>query len=307
MAEKLLEQAEEALAVEEELVPVTEEFLAQLRAEIADLEDKEALLTEKLCVAKEKGLVVQADRCRALLQKVVLQKRIKKDELQESEARKLAEELDALAEELEPIFNPDPFEEEKEQEYDYRAKAKRLGIWSRLVGFGGFFACLIGAFVYLFLCQVETMNLPFEWMNLAATGVVAVVFVVLGLIIGASANNCEKLADEIEAERLEKEAELAKQREAEILALANLNAISEAYSIETKKDFEIAHPKKKLFGSVKLPEVPDGVKKNVHKIVPIATACTAVVAAAALSSAQKKKAAEKRSAAVRKEFFNWLG
>jgi hypothetical protein len=271
------------------------------------LEEKEALLTEKLCAAKEKGLVAQADRCRALLQKVVLQKRIKKDELQECEARKLAEELDELAAELELEFDPDLFVEEKQEEYDYRAKAKRMSLWSRIVGFGGFLTCLIGAFIYLFLCQVETMNLPFEWMNLAITGVVAVIFVIVGLLIGHSANACEDKADEIESERLEKEAELAKKKEAELLALANLNAISEAYSIETNKDFEIAHPKKKLFGSVKMPEVPEGVKKNVHKIVPIATACTAVVAAIALSSAQKKKAAERRSAAVRKEFFNWLG
>lgn len=307
MAEKLLQQVEEPVVTDEELAPVTEEMLAELRASIADLEEKEALLTEKLCAAKEKGLVAQADRCRALLQKVVLQKRIKKDELQECEARKLAEELDELAAELELEFDPDLFAEEKQEEYDYRAKAKRLGLWSRIVGFGGFLACLIGAFAYLFLCQVETMNLPFEWMDLAITGVVAVIFVIVGLLIGHSANACEDKADEIEAERLEKEAELAKKKEAELLALANLNAISEAYSIETNKDFEIAHPKKKLFGSVKMPEVPEGVKKNVHKIVPIATACTAVVAALALSSAQKKKAAERRSAAVRKEFFNWLG
>ena len=307
MAEKLLQQAEEPIVTDEELVPVTEEMLEALRTSIADLEEKEALLTEKLCAAKEKGLVAQADRCRALLQKVVLQKRAKKDELQECEARKMAEELDALAAELELEFDPDPFVEEKQAEYDYRAKAKRLGLWSRIVGLGGFFACLIGAFVYLFLCQVETMNLPFEWMNLAATGVVAAIFVIVGLLIGHSSKSCKKIADEIEAERLEKEEELAKKKAAEMLALANLNAISEAYSIETNKDFEIAHPKKKLFANVKMPELPEGVKKNVHKIVPIATVCTAVVAAAALSSAQKKKAAERRSVAARREFFNWLG
>ena len=307
MADKMLQKAEDPVVTEEELVPVTEEMLEVLRATIAELEEKEALLTEKLCMAKEKGLVQQADRCRSLLQKVVVQKRLKKDELQECEARKLAAELDELAEELELEFDPKPFEEEKAAEYNYRAKSKRVSLASRIVGFVGVFACMVGALVYLMLTQVETMNLPFNWLYLAITGVAAVVFLIVALLIGHSANNYRRMADELEAEIRAGEEELARQKQAELMALANLNAVSEAYSKETEKAFELAHPKKKLFGAVKMPEVPEVVKKNVHKIVPAATVCTAVVAAVALSSAQKKKAAERRSAAVRKEFFNWLG
>ncbi|MBR2019635.1 MAG: hypothetical protein IKA05_04480 [Clostridia bacterium] len=307
MADKMLQQAEEPVTNEPELVSVTEEMLEELRATIAELEEKETLLTEKLCAAKEKGLIQQADRCRALLQKVVIQKRIKKDELQECEARKLADELDALAEELELEFDPDPLEEEREIGYNYRAKAKRVSLISRLVGFVGIFSCFVGSFIYLLLAQVETLNLPFEWMYLAITGVAAVIFLIVALLIGHSANNYRRLAEEKEEEIRLAEEELARQKQAELLASAHLNAMSEAYSKETEKDFAIAHPKKRLFGSVKVPEVPEAVKKNVHKIVPVATVCTAVVAAAALSSAKKRRAAERRSAAVRKEFFNWLG
>ena len=200
MADKMLQQAEEPVTNEPELVSVTEEMLEELRATIAELEEKETLLTEKLCAAKEKGLIQQADRCRALLQKVVIQKRIKKDELQECEARKLADELDALAEELELEFDPDPLEEEREIGYNYRAKAKRVGLISRLVGFVGIFSCFVGSFIYLLLAQVETLNLPFEWMYLAITGVAAVIFLIVALLIGHSANNYRRLAEEKEEE-----------------------------------------------------------------------------------------------------------
>ena len=308
MADKILQQAEEPVVdTAEAVADVTEEMLELLRASIAELEEKEKLLTEKLCMAKEKGLTQQADRCRALLQKVVVQKRLKKDELQQAEACKLADELDALAEELEQEFDPKPFEEEKELEYNYRAKSKRLSLISRMVGFIGVFACLVGSFVYLLFTQVETLNLPFEWIYLAITGVAAVIFVIIALLIGGSANSYKRLADEVEADRLEAERLLEEQKREELLALSQLNAVSEAYALETNQDMQNAKPQRKLLGSVKLPEVPEKVKKNVHKIVPIAAVCTAVAAIFAVSSASKKAAAEKRSAAARRDFFKWLG
>ena len=307
MADKKLLQAEEAVAEEEIVFDAAEEELEMLRAAIAALEEKEALLTEKLCIAKEKGLTVQADKCRDLLQKVIAQKQTKKGELQEAEARKLAAELDELTEKLENEIDPKPFEEEKELEYNYRAKAKRMSLISRLIGFVGVFACMAGAIVYLLLTQVETMNLPFEWLYLAITGGAAVVFLIVAICIGNTANAYMRLADEIEAERLEAERALAEQAKAELLALNTLNAVIEANSAETKQDMLNAKPKRKFLPDVKLPEVPESVKKNVHKIVPVAAVCTAIVAATAIKSAQKNAAAAKRSAAARKEFFNWLG
>ena len=90
MADKKLLNAEEAVAEEEVVFDAAVEELELLRAAIADLEEKEAILTEKLCLAKEKGLTAQADKCRELLQKVIAQKQVKKGELHEAEARKLA-------------------------------------------------------------------------------------------------------------------------------------------------------------------------------------------------------------------------
>ena len=267
MADKILQQAEEPVVdTAEAVADVTEEMLELLRASIAELEEKEKLLTEKLCMAKEKGLTQQADRCRALLQKVVVQKRLKKDELQQAEACKLADELDALAEELEQEFDPKPFEEEKELEYNYRAKSKRLSLISRMVGFIGVFACLVGSFVYLLFTQVETLNLPFEWIYLAITGVAAVIFVIIALLIGGSANSYKRLADEVEADRLEAERLLEEQKREELLALSQLNAVSEAYALETNQDMQNAKPQRKLLGSVKLPEVPEKVKKRIQAI-----------------------------------------
>lgn len=307
MADKKLLNAEEAVAEEEVVFDAAVEELELLRAAIADLEEKEAILTEKLCLAKEKGLTAQADKCRELLQKVIAQKQVKKGELQEAEARKLAAELDELTEQMENEISPKPFEEEKELEYNYRAKANRMGLISRLIGFVGVFACMVGAIVYLLLTQVETMNLPFEWLYLAITGGAAVVFLIVAICIGNTASAYRCLADEIEAERVAAEEALAEQAKAELLALHTLNAAIEANGAEVKQDMQNAKPKRTFLPDVKLPEVPEKIKKNVHKIVPVAAICTAIVAATAIKSAQKNAAAAKRSAAARKEFFNWLG
>ena len=113
---------------------------------------------------------------------------------------------------------------------------------------------------------------------------------------------------EIQMAALEKIAGMsAEEAKAELLAQNTLNAVIEANQAETKQDMQNAKPKRRFLPDVKLPEVPEGVKKNVHKIVPVAAICTAIVAAAAISTAQKNAAAAKRATATRKEFFKWLG
>ncbi len=301
------ELAENPVVTEEE----TDEF-ADLRASIADLEEKEALLSEKLCLAKEKGLMAQAERCRELLQKAVLQRLRLQDELKEAEAQKLAAELDALTGELGEVLDPAPISEEViEEEYNHMAKSKRLSLVSRAIGFIGVFASLVGALVYMILTMPETLNLPFDWLCLAIVGVAAVAFIIIAMLIGASANSHRRIAEEMEAERIELEQALAAQAEYEKLALEQLEAATEAYAIETKLDLEKAMPeapaepeKKPLLN---LPEIPEAVKENVHKIMPVAAACAAAVAAVAIVSAQKRSAEAKRASATRKEFFKWLG
>lgn len=295
--------------VEEEVLPTpTEEMLDAMRAEIADLEEKETVLTEKLCLAKEKGLVAQAEKCRELLQIAILQKMRKTDELREAEARKIAAELDALTAELEQEINPSPVTEEQiEEQYNYMAKSKRLALVSKIVGGIGTCACVVGALVYLILTQVETMNLPFEWLYLIADGAAFVVFTVIALCIGSSAKRCRQIAEELEAEILETERLFEEQKAAEAMMLERLDANAEAYTAETNQAIENAKAPKKTFGSITLPEIPDAVKKNVHKIAPVAAACVTAVAAVAVVSSQKRAAEAKRASATRKEFFKWLG
>ena len=108
MSDIMLQQDNEPVVEEEILLDETEEealtvedALEDLRAAIADMEEKEAVLTEKLCIAKQKGLTIQAEKCRKLLQRVIAEKRAMKEELQEAEAFQLASEIDEFAAALE--------------------------------------------------------------------------------------------------------------------------------------------------------------------------------------------------------------
>lgn len=308
MADEMMKKVDEALvdAASEEVCE--SDALESMREAIAGLQEKEAVLTEKLSLAKEKGLSEQADRCRDLLQKVVRQRLKKQEELRVAEARQLAAELDALTEEIGAEIEPAPIPVEETEEYNYLAKSRRMGLISRMVGFVGVFACFVGAFVYLLLAQVDTLNLPFEWLYLAIVGAGAVVFLVIALIIGAGANNYKKIAEQLEAERAEEDAVIELLAKEEAFTTESLDAATEAYAIEKDLELKKATPETEKRFAIKLPvEVPEKVKKNVHKIVPIAAVCTAVAAIFAVSSASKKAAAEKRSAAARRDFFKWLG
>ena len=95
------------------------EMIEAMRAEIADLEEKENSLNEKLAKAREAGLIEQSARCRALLQRVVTMKNRQKDELRVAEARFLASELDAFAEDMENELDP---HEEIDEEIDEVAR-----------------------------------------------------------------------------------------------------------------------------------------------------------------------------------------
>lgn len=308
MADEMMKKVDEALA-DAALEDVCEpDALEPMREAIAGLQEKEAVLTEKLSLAKEKGLAEQADRCRDLLQKVVRQRLKKQEELRVAEARQLAAELDALTEEIGAEIEPASIPVEETEEYNYLAKSRRLGLISRMVGFIGVFACFVGAFVYLLLAQVDTLNLPFEWLYLAIVGAGALVFLVIALIIGASANSYKKIAEQLEAERAEEDEMIELLAKEEAFTTESLDAATEAYAIEKDLELKKATPENEKRFAIKLPvEVPEKVKKNVHKIVPVAAVCTAVAAIFAVSSASKKAAAEKRSAAARRDFFKWLG
>ncbi len=336
MSDKKLQQANEAtVEVAEETLQNEEAVLKAnaeaLREDIRVLEDKEKILTEKLCLAKGKGLNAQIEKCRVLLQKLVLQKNLKKQELADAETlykeAKAKRELAELSEEIDELtaaIEADVLDDEEdlleeptfEEGYDHIAKAKRLGVISRVFAFVGIFAAFIGAVVYL-LCANFDLTAGFEWMDLLPFGVVAVVMIVIGLCVGGAANKHKRIAAAIEAEMEEKRAQyeaeklererlkaekMAPWRAENMDAAAEANATEQAMDVQLAKEAKKADMKNKMLVGVN--DVAGKLKDNVHKVVPIAAACTAVVTAAALISSGKKKAAAKRSAAARKELLN---
>jgi hypothetical protein len=302
------EKMNDALAPEldEELaVDYSQEAIDEMRASIADLEEKENALNEKLVKAREAGLIEQSARCRALLQRVVALKQRKKDELRVAEARYLADEIDGFAEDMENELDPGAeVDEEVVEVYNHRAKAKRMRLIAKILRGITLFAGTVGALAYLLLCQPEVMDISFNWITLGIdAAAMAVLFIVAGCIAG-SAKTHESIADEIEAEYLVEQELLAEQEREELLSLETLEAAAEAYAIETAGPKVQKTPRK--IGPVTVPEIPEKVKKNVHKIVPVAAAATVAVAAACVASSKKKKAEAKRTAAIRRDFFNWL-
>jgi len=331
MDDKILLSEEETVA--EVTVPEEEHsdasdvaLIKRLRAEIKTLEGKEKELTKKLSVAKENGLDEVVSKCRALLQKTVrykidLRRELKAAELRHREAEakrtmeRLTEEIGNLTEEINALL---PAVEEQEfetplfeEEYDHLAKSKRLSLIARAVAWVGILGGLIGATIYMLL--VVNAEIVFSWWpGMATYGIAAVAFVVIGLIIGGASRHHKRVAAEIAAEIEEQkaayEAERAEQERLAYEANApwlndNMDAVTEAYAIERAGNRKRVG-KRTLQKLIPDPE-NDDVKKAVHKLAPVAIACTAV-AIAALTVSGKKKSAAKKSAALRREFFDWL-
>ena len=335
MDNERLQQPEEEAVAEQELIPNTDgslkEQIEALRADIAALEEKEAQLTEKLCLAKEMGLAEQTDRCRELLQKMVLQKIRKRDELKELEVllreeeakRMIAElsaEIDAVTAEIEGTVLEEEVEEVEEEEYfeaeyDHLAKSRRLSVISRVFAWMGVLGGLVGALVYtLYMYFTNTEMQPID---LAVFGGVLVVFVVIALFIGGASNRHKRLAAQIEAELEEKRAaaeaarlerERIKEEQKAAWKCTNMDAVAEAYAIEQAMDKERAKKPIVIPGTnVDLGKAGKLLKKNVHKVAPVAAVCGVAVAVAAAVSTGKKVARARRAEAARREFFKWLG
>ena len=320
-------------AVELENEQTLKELADSLRAEIAAFEQQEKVLAEKLCIAKRRGLLEPAARCRDLLQRLIREKMMKKEQLEgveesyrEAKAkRELAEltaEVDALTEQIETEFFPpevDLLEKPTfEPAYDHMAKSKRLGVIARAVAAIGVFTALIGSLIFMLFSEMSLVN--FSWGGIILFAVIAIAAVVAGLIIGKGSNKHKAIAEqlklEIEAKMAEYEAEvLARERaKAEMNApwrLENLDAATEAYALEREKDLALAKAeaiekdKNRMiaYGS----DILGLAKRNAKKLIPVALAGSAVIAAVAISRSKKKKAQAARSAAVRKEFRDWLG
>lgn len=319
------EKMNEALVAEAEY---SEEMLDALRASIAELEEKEAILTEKLAKAREAGLMYQSARCRALLQRVVMMKQSKKDELKVAEAQILADELDALANEMENELDPEFVARDEAAVADiatYRMKAKKNRVISKVLSFVALFACITGAIAYLVLSLPEVMNLPFNWVYLAADAAVLVVLLLISASLASAAKANAQIADELEAERQKAIDEYNERIRIEMMSLASLEAVAEAYEIEgigapaieeeieeveeeagEKAEGKYAALIAKIRAKIpaekleKVDKVAAKVKKSAKVVVPVASVCLAALAI-------NKYNEGKRRAQNREKFYQWLG
>ena len=304
-----------------------------LLAEIEDVQEKTRVLTGKLCIAKDKGMHEQADRCRTMLQRVVLFRRQKEAELKEVEERirkakalafmeSFSREVDDLTNEIEKeLFGLDLGEAEPdhtplfEAEYDHKAKAKRLSFISSLFVWVGMLSSMLGAIAYLLLTICHYM--AFSWMELSLFGGVLVITLIFALIFGSASNRHKRLAKaiaeeieerraEYEAERLERERKLEQARK--ISQVESFDGIAEAYEIEKKEDQQRT-VKKKV--QTLMPDLsdPEKIKKTLNRVLPIVAAVAVVTAALVTKKHKKKKlkkTAEQEEAAIRRALLERL-
>lgn len=314
-ASETVNNADEACEI---LVPYCmEEDIARgdvLNREIGLLLEKEKLLTKKLSLAKDKGLHEQADRCRLLLQRVVIHRNRKKAELAEIEKRvqraqavefmeRFSKEVDELTAELEDgLFDLDPKPKKFDQEplyvaeQDYKAKAKRTSFAAKLCVWIGVLGGLLGAIAYLLLSHFD--KFAFNWLILSAFGGFIVLMLGLSLIFVAVSKRNARMALAIEQEIAERKAEyeaacaeyarmLEKARK--ISQAEYFEDIAEAYAIEKAGDTRRANMKQLQKWIPDLSD-PEKLKKGAKIALPILTACVALVIASSAKKRKKKKA-----------------
>lgn len=203
-----------------------------------------------------------------------------------------------------------------------RTKSEKLRTASRLVGYIGIGACLLGAFAYLLLHEIanetlEKMLGKFDVKSLIYVGIAAAAFLVVAVILRIASSAARKNAvceAEAEAEAEETPAEEPVEAEAEPVeveptepevdeaaAEAARKAEEKAAAMEGGKTF-VAYigrniPEKQREAMVKVGEF---TKKNAKVIA--AVAATLVVA-----NMLAKRKAEKETTRRRQNFFRSLG
>ena len=303
------EKMNDMTAAEEEVAKVdfSEEAIAALRESIDSLSKKEAILTKKLAKARAAGLKLQSEKCRELLQKVVFMKQEKKDQLKVAEAMALAAELDTFAEGME---NDLCYEYAKLDEFDtkpieeYRKKARRQKIVARILTVVSLVACIGGAITYLLLAMPEILNLPFNWLYLVVDAALLVVLLHVAAGFREASKNNTYYAECLEEERQKAIDAYNERMRQEMMSLANLEAVSNAYKLEGLGADGIADDEAKLdaegrVAEIEIEAVPAKVKNYAKVIIPVVGVCAALIAIGAYS--KKKRIAKKR-----KQLYKWL-
>ena len=277
-----------------EVDPQTAEAIAQLKEELEVVKAEEARLLAKIAECKELGLLIQTEQLRELLRRCLATKARLHRTLMDIEVTARTAEMELIADEVEEVLASESVEaaltvEEDEKPANLRKLRKEaLGyrIASRLIGYVGVLACLIGSLVYLVLTQVETMNLPFEPLYLAVAGGAAVFFLLVAVLIGAKAKDLAGKVADIEEERLLRLIEKSEACELAQIEAESVGAAAVAESESVAAAEKAAAAAKRKDPKVVAKALAAKAKKNPKKTAGIAAATAAGIALAAVVAAK---------------------
>jgi ABC-type proline/glycine betaine transport system permease subunit len=179
-------------------------------------------------------------------------------------------------------------------------KSKVLLVVSRLVGFGGVFACMLAAIVYL-LGQVNGSNdTPVDLGALYIIAVLAVVCVVVGVALRIASHRAAKAeSDDLDISEVVEDAvdEILDSYDEAVDTIGE--TVGEAVEEVEDAVVDAAQASKFLLTPERKEKIVKAVKKNAPVVL-------AVVATAAVSVALHNSAKEKQKARVRKNILDLL-
>ena len=289
-------------------VDISDQALEDLNNSLERIKELKQKVIDGILRPKKKELDAYTERFRAMLCQLVMMENALLEEKSQKESARLAQKLDLLeaecAKEL-PVAEKKPVA--KAHKSKYTLTAVRYDIASRLIGFGGVFACLLGCVAYLVLVLIYPQEVAFDWIWLIANAAGALLF----LIIGASLHQKSRFFSALAREDL---ARAAKGIDGGAFALSH--AALQAYAIELnmeaqeKKETEEEDASWKELHTFSVKKTKsatsEGIDVDVNVDASILLALTAALAgAAALTVAfflgkrscgeKKKKASKKRS------------
>lgn len=278
------------------------ESIEQLKLELELVDAQEALLLEKIEESKALGLLVQTEQLRELLRRCLATKARLNRTIMDIEVVARTAEMEKIAIEVDEVLSSEAIEtaltveEEERPESLRKARKKAMGyrIASRVIGYVGVLACLLGSLAYLIMTQVDTLNLPFDELYLAIAGGAAVFFLLIAVILGAKARDCRRKVSEIEEARLIR---IIERSEAAEFAQIEAESIGAAQDVEAENVAAIeaaAAPQRKDAKTV-AKELLIKAKQNPKKTAKIAAACAAGLALATAVAVKSQKKSSGKS------------
>ena len=179
-------------------------------------------------------------------------------------------------------------------------KSKGLLITSKLIGFGGVFACMLALIIYMFGFANGTADGSFNVGGVYIIAALAVVCVVVGVALRIASNRAAKAEeDDLDVSEVVEDAvdEILDSYDEAVDAIGE--TVGEA--VEEVEDAVVDAAQASRF--LLTPERKEKIVKAVKKNAPVVLA---VVATAAVSVAMHKSAKEKEKARVRRNILDLL-